>query len=76
METVRVDLGDGNWCEIKRYLTRGDRRRIDEYIQEKAFAYLDKLKITGLDINQLRDMAGPRDGAGPPMLMKTISCSW
>ncbi len=34
--TERIELGDGEWVEIQKYLTRGQRRAIDKHTQREA----------------------------------------
>ena len=57
-ETFRVELKPDAWWEIKERLTRGDRRRIDEYVQTQALRYVGALKASGVPLDDLRAMAG------------------
>ena len=58
VETFRVELKPSAWWEIKDRLTRGDRRRIDEYVQNRALQYVASLKASGVPLDDLRAMAG------------------
>ena len=57
-ETFRVELKENAWWDIKERLTRGDRRRIDEYVQAQALRYVGALKASGVPLDDLRSMAG------------------
>lgn len=64
METVQVKTPDGATWEIKAYITRGDRRRIDKVVQVASLDYLGGLTKSGVDVESLQKMAGDRvDGA-------------
>lgn len=66
---MRIDLGNGQWWNLKDELTRGDRRKIDEHLRRDAFKTLAELREQGMDQAELMDRvqaqmeAGQREGA-------------
>lgn len=83
METIRVELPDGAWWDIKSYLTRGDRRKIDTHVQEQAFSFVARIKAMDITTDQLRALAGtPTNGAAPgnpdedDMLLLCATVGW
>ena len=63
-DPVRVTLDNGRWWELKARLTVRDRRKIDEYVQSAAFRYVNNLKETGIEMNELRSLASPTTDNG------------
>lgn len=67
-ETERIEFEDGAWWEIKKWLTRGDRRRIDEHVQRAALKSIQLLQEAGLTLEAVRSFAEARtaqNGATP-----------
>ena len=58
METEIVQLPSGGSWTIKNRLTRGDRRRIDQHVQDLALSQMDHIKKLGMEPEELRRLAG------------------
>jgi len=52
-DVVTITLANENWWKIKRWLTRGDRRRIDRHVQQGAIAFAKGLKDAGMTYSEL-----------------------
>ena len=67
MDSERITFPDGNWWEIKSWLTRGDRRKIDQHVLHQGFAMLGVLKAEGVtteDVQAMRERIPDVNGRG------------
>jgi len=61
METSQIITPSGPW-HIKRFFTRGDRRRIDDHVQKQALAAFKDFEEQGIDVEKFTAAAPPQNG--------------
>lgn len=60
-QQVRIVFPNGAWWQIKRRLTRGDRRRIDRDVQTEAVRFAKRLKDEGISLTDIGTSAASSD---------------
>ena len=56
-DTIRIETGPDRWWDIKAWMSRGDRRRIDNHVQRKALEFVKILKEADIDVAQFQQVA-------------------
>jgi hypothetical protein len=66
---MRVTLDDGQWWELKDYLTHGDQRAIDRVGQASALAMMSSVTEVGVALDKLQGRPSGENGAAPAATM-------